>query len=325
MMYTLYKIRVNLKQTTTLSDCYFTHEVEGELTMYKGIFLFVFMCCFVTNTFADAGDDNGNPPPGPGDNDDWTGDQVQIQANLYCLKSTTDSQDSPCNSSTYMAPAFARFDVSRDKDGVLFVTPRDNYIPPTPEQKAAAAATKTDVKIMVTPSATQRIYNTLNFTQPHKANIDVKSSDKVAKPFVTYAIKKDLIEQIPYVRYGWSYGAIVVPFKYLKDSRHFSASSSYQIYAQYMRATNGYSDGPFASFGVATAEIPTAAGESSSKTGISYGIGWIFNIIKGTGFQLAIMLGQDKFGTDSGYQYEGKTWWSASFGYKVGGSKTAAN
>jgi hypothetical protein len=134
----------------------------------------------------------------------------------------------------------------------------------------------------------------------------------------TYVVSKKKVEDIPYVRYGWTYGALIVPFKYQKGFKTLANSTSYQMYLGYRRDTNGTSEGPFVSAGLASADIPTGAGTSSSKQGISYGLGWIFEIKKGSGIQLMLMTGWDRFGSDSGYQYEGNQWYSLSLGFDLG-------
>lgn len=241
------------------------------------------------------------------DNNDWTGDQVQIKGKLTGLKSAVTS-----DSTSYIAPAYTRFDVSNDKGSEITLIPRDNF-----------TVDATNKKITVTPSKTQRIYGALNFTQPSNVQSTYSNSEHVVEPYTAYTISKSAVEQIPFVKYGVTYGALVIPFKYEGKSNEISNSTSYHVYVQYQRSSNGLAEGPFISGGVATADVATGAGASTAKNGVSYGLGWIFDLKKGSGFQMAVMLGQDRFGGSSGYQYEGETWYSFSVGYNLGSTTTS--
>lgn len=239
------------------------------------------------------------------DKDDWTGDQVQIQANLGNLKLYKDSKAPAAGAAdkkTYIAPAYARFDVSSDKDGELIITPRENF--------------KIDNgKVFVTPSETHRIYNTLNFTQPMGATV-MAASDSLVSPYVAYRVKKSEVEAVPYIKYGWSFGALLVPFKYHYGEKELTNSTSYQAYVEYKRQSNGLSDGPFIAGGFATAGVTNSDGSTSSKIGFSGSVGWIFEVRKGSGFQLALMAGKDRFGSNAGYGLDGKNWVAFSIGYQ---------
>jgi hypothetical protein len=254
-----------------------------------------------------AGDKNGTGGgAAPKDGNDWTGDQVQIRGKLTDLKSIVSSDES-----SYIAPPFTRFDVSHDTGTNITLIPRNNF-----------ETNKTGKRIKVTPSKTHQLYNALNFTQPSTLEVDITDSEQVVEPYTAYTVSKSAFEHVPFTKYGFAYGALVVPFKYQGKSSELNNSTSYQIYVQYQRSSNGLAEGPFISGGISTADVATGVGTSTPKNGLSYGLGWIFDLKKGSGFQLAVMLGQDRFGSGSGYQYEGETWYSFSIGYNLGSSTT---
>jgi len=275
------------------------------VSFMRKVYVALLIGTFSANVYAATG---GTPGVQGGttakDNNDWTGDQVQIQGNLPNLKPVAENPSNP--KKTFIAPAYTRFDVTEGKSDEIIIVPRDNF-------------RVESTKVIVTPSGSQRLYNTLNFSQPWgDVDSQVNASD-VISPFTAYKVNKSDIENnVPYVKYGWSFGAMLVPFKYQSKAKTIASSNSYQAYAQYKRASNGLADGPFISGGLSTADVATGAGSSDAKYGVSYGAGWIFEINKGSGFQLAIMLGQDRFGKSSGYQYEGETWYTFSIAYQPG-------
>ncbi|MEK6747590.1 MAG: hypothetical protein AABY83_00100 [Pseudomonadota bacterium] len=239
----------------------------------------------------------------PEDNDDWTGDHIQILGTLSNLAEVSN----PGNVNK-TAPAFIRLDVSSDDGTNLILTPRDQFI---------TENTNGNMTIKIDPSKTHRIYNTLNFSQPFgKVDVKVPVNDLV-KVYFPYKVSKKALQDGPFVKYGWSYGGLLVPFKYQIGPKEISTSNSIQTYIQYKRQSNGLAEGPFISGGISTADVPKAAGNPDGKLGIAIGAGWIFEIIKGGGFQWAIMVGQDRFGKSSGYTFEGETWIAFSLGYKA--------
>ncbi|MEI7843001.1 MAG: hypothetical protein WCI39_08220 [Gallionellaceae bacterium] len=267
----------------------------------------------------------------PQDNNDWTGDHLQIKGNLYGLKKSCDSKKTKAEcDQEYFAPAYVRFDVSKENaDGSLIITPRNNFKPFECSENNTGCANKacaTPKNICVYPWEEHGIYGWLfsrgspvHFHLWAGAPIQVTSqtSFQPVQPYETYVINKQDVEKIPYVKYGWTFGALLAPFKYQRGYKAFNSSTSAQMYVGYKRDSNGTSEGPFISAGLANADIATAAGATTSKQGFSYGLGWIFEIKKNSGFRVLTMMGQDVFGANSGYQYEGDIWYSVSLGYSL--------
>ena len=246
----------------------------------------------------------------PKDSNEWTGDHLKIRGNLYGLK-----QDGASNSAkVYFAPSDVRFDVSEDKNDVIRMTPRANF-----KIKITLAASAVPAVVTVSPSAKHNWYGNIALLKKDATSEDVSvpAGYQPIEPHESYTINKREIEKIPYVKYGWTYGALIVPFKYQRNFKTIKAAPSYQMYVGYKRDSNGKAEGPFISAGLTSADIPTGDGTSSTKQGFSYGLGWIFEIKKSAGIQLLLMVGEDRFGKDSGYLHEGKTWYSMSLGFSL--------
>ena len=240
------------------------------------------------------------------DNNDWTGDHIQIFSNLEGLEKSQGN-----DGSKFTAPAYARFIVSEEKEGKVRVTPKDNIGESLGKNKRK-----------MTPSKGHGIYGFFNLIQWGDVDINLPDQAQIVEPNVTYIVDKSEIEKLPYVKYGWTYGALLVPFKWHANYKALNFSNSAQMYLGYKRDSNGTAEGPFISAGLSTADIPTAAGQSNSKQGFSYGMGWLFEIKKSSGFQVMVMAGQDVFGASAGYPYEGDTWYSVSFGMSFEPQKT---
>jgi hypothetical protein len=243
----------------------------------------------------------------PKDENEWTGDQIQIQSNLEGLKKAGDS-----SGQKYYAPAFVRFDVSKDENDTISLTSRGNYIY-TKNQDAKP--------VVVYKAMGHNFYGNIaelsgdnEITNVEIGNVAAQNI-KLIEPNTSYEIQKSAIENIVYKKYGWTYGVLVVPYKFQTHDKSINFAPSYQGYVGYKTDKNGTAEGPFVSLGLTTADIPTGDGTSISKQGLSYGLGWLFEIKKGSGFQLVALAGRDRI--SSGYQYDGKVWFSVTLGFSL--------
>lgn len=143
-----------------------------------------------------------------------------------------------------------------------------------------------------------------------------------------FVIDKSEIEKMPHSRAGWTFGALVIPFKYHPSDKSFGGSASIGPYVGYRispyisglygtSATWIASAGWTSSIAVPTAPNVTPAG-SVNRSGFSFSTGLIFSVDKGEGIQVGILAGQDRMGSNAiaPYSYEGKTWISMAVGYK---------
>ena len=143
----------------------------------------------------------------------------------------------------------------------------------------------------------------------------------------TYTLEKAEIEKIAHSRRGWTFGALVVPFKYQTSDKSFGGSTSIGPYLGYRIAPFKYLNGTSTTF-IASAgyanniAVPTAPGVapagSVNRSGLSLAAGIIFAVDKGEGIQVGVLVGQDRLGSNATapYAYEGKTWVSVAIGYK---------
>jgi len=239
----------------------------------------------------------------PKDNNDWTGDHLQIRGNLSGLTKLGTTE------SNYFAPAFVRFVVTKENgDGSIVVSPKDNFTVPTSS------------KMIVTPWQGGGPYGWLSANLWGKdRETTLSNTQQAVQPYETYVINKKEVEKVPYAKFGWTYGALLAPFKYQRGYKAFTSSTSAQMYVGYKRDSNGTAEGPFISAGLSTVDVATGVGATTSKQGFAYGLGWVFEIKKGSGFQMLVMAGQDVIGANSGYQYEGDVWYSISLGYSIDG------
>lgn len=118
-------------------------------------------------------------------------------------------------------------------------------------------------------------------------------------------------------RYGLTYGALLVPYKYYADSETFEAASSVGPYMGYRFDSNsnwfGLGGKLVGFLGATTVDVPKDSGGSSNVTGVSYGIGFI-GIIKDE-FQFGLTIGADKVSKSENFDNDGKTWIALAIGY----------
>jgi hypothetical protein len=127
------------------------------------------------------------------------------------------------------------------------------------------------------------------------------------------------IAAIPVSRFGITYGALLIPYKYqLKGDQELGGNTSLAGYVGYRqsRMTLGVELKYIAFLGATklsvsqtnngqTSELPLAA--------VSYGIGLI-GTLKNS-FQMGLVLGADRVSQSAGYKNNGKPWIAISLGY----------
>lgn len=120
-------------------------------------------------------------------------------------------------------------------------------------------------------------------------------------------------------RYGLTYGALVVPYKYhFSGSKDFDGNSTVGPFLGYRFDRNSLGVGvKVVGFLGASAISVTHLVENTPKketlAGFSYGIG-ILGEIKNE-FQLGLVFGKDRVGDDSGYEDNGKWWGAVALGF----------
>lgn len=140
-------------------------------------------------------------------------------------------------------------------------------------------------------------------------------------------VEVDVSDGAPFSRYGWSYGTLLVPYKYTQGgSKSFKGNTSLGAYLGRRFDANELWDGiqlnVVGFMGATTAEAKTVddAGETKSENliGVSYGGGLIFTIKDG--FQSGVIIGKDRFGSAGDQKIEdaGKTWVAIAIGFDFG-------
>ena len=136
---------------------------------------------------------------------------------------------------------------------------------------------------------------------------------------VTYKFDKGVLDKIDVSRFGPTYGALIVPFKFHFSDHKIDASSAVLGYFGYEGWLTGASSAIFLAAGMSAVNIPTtdASGTATNQTKAALtaavGVNWTFgttSLWKG-----GVLVGWDWAGKNVGYdQYEHKPWLSVSLG-----------
>ena len=128
----------------------------------------------------------------------------------------------------------------------------------------------------------------------------------------------EMLRKSPPERFGWTYGTLVVPYKYqIKGDRSLSGGATLGGYAGFRGSPFGSPSLVFMGFAGATkVDVPTTKNGQAvteSVAGLSYGVG-VLGSIKDA-FKLGLVIGADRVDNKLGYVNNGKTWISFSLGY----------
>lgn len=138
---------------------------------------------------------------------------------------------------------------------------------------------------------------------------------------LSYDVPRQMIlEDRDRERFGWTYGALVTPFKFYTKDREFSAGASVGPYLGYrLHDRQGSSSVLALAIGAATANVTTnnADGSSSNSnaTGLTVGLAYLLDV-KGA-FNVGFIAGSDFFSKSQHIPTSNKLWLGLSFGYRV--------
>lgn len=153
----------------------------------------------------------------------------------------------------------------------------------------------------------------------------IKSCDMPKKDLYTdliYIIEGGLADNQTPDRYGVTYGALVVPYKYhFEGSKSFGGNASVGPFVGYRfaRETMGVT---LKAIGFAGASVIKVDREEEGQTksdniaAFSYGAGVIMELKNE--FQLGWIFGFDEVGDDTGYEDDGKLWTAFAIGFAFG-------
>ena len=153
-----------------------------------------------------------------------------------------------------------------------------------------------------------------------------KPTDLLAEPYrihanLTYEVPKEQIfTERDRLRYGWTYGVLVAPFKYYPKAQNFSAGASVGPYLGYrVRDRQGDSQVLAVSIGATNASVTTkntdGTTSSSTETGFSTAAAYVVEIKDA--FNIGFLAGADFFSKSKNIPNEGKLWLGLSFGLRL--------
>jgi hypothetical protein len=147
--------------------------------------------------------------------------------------------------------------------------------------------------------------------------IDCLSKKELKSGGVGYRIKKDDLKNKGFMRVGITYGTLVLPFKYqLTGNQDFTGSSTVGGYVGYRwewMHNLGTTLTPIVFAGASLIPVNETNENNSSTLGFSCG-GGIIATLKGA-FQMGVVFGIDRVGSNANYQYNDNGWVSLEIGY----------
>ena len=144
--------------------------------------------------------------------------------------------------------------------------------------------------------------------------------DKKVRENDVVLVKQEDVNSTPPDRYGLTYGALLVPFKYhLNGSKSFTGSSSVGGYIGFRQDRSGNTGLALEYIGfLGAATVPVAQnvnGQSTTQnmSGVTYGVG-ILGTVKGS-FHMGVVFGADRVNASAHYEDNGKPWLAVEIGY----------
>lgn len=135
---------------------------------------------------------------------------------------------------------------------------------------------------------------------------------------VAYLVPIKTVKVTPPNRFGLSFGALAIPFKYqLTGDHNMSGSATLGGYIGRRfdkSSTGGFSIEPILFAGASTVSVSQPGSDAmQDASGVSWGIGLV-GTIKGS-FQAGVVLGWDRVSKSSQYQYNNKPWLALEVGF----------
>lgn len=134
-----------------------------------------------------------------------------------------------------------------------------------------------------------------------------------------YSISKEALERYGFNRSGWTYGALLVPYKYHFDDKSLGNSVTLGPYLGWRLGRLGWDVAVIGTIGLAGVAVPKPDGsDTSTQQGVTWAVGFLSNVTKNRNpLQFGLLIGQDRVGSNSAvpYKHEGKTWIAAQIGF----------
>ena len=144
--------------------------------------------------------------------------------------------------------------------------------------------------------------------------------DEIIKKRQALEIDISAMDELGGNRYGFTYGALVVPYKYhFSGSKSFEGNSTVGPFLGYRFDQNGLGLGiklvAFVGGAAIRVNRTDENGENNDETlaGFSYGVGALGRLKND--FQLGIVFGEDRVSDGSDYEDNGKLWGAVALGF----------
>lgn len=260
-----------------------------------------------------ANDAMSNEPVSPSSGDDMTGDLLLLRGTMGGFDLVRDGaeEESIAPSGTKLrVNADGRFNDKTGDEDMLIVRVKSVRCEQQHVKKKVNGAENEEQK-NVTP------LSYVGFDKFSKC-----PEGELVKEGEVYAVKKDDLESYGYNRSGWTYGVLLVPYKYHRHDKSFSSETTVGPYIGYRQGWIGFDVSLVGSIGLASLTVPTTAADGSTSTstlqGFSMAVGVISSFRKNKSpIQFGLLIGRDWAGSNSAtpYEHEGKTWLGAQIGF----------
>ena len=151
--------------------------------------------------------------------------------------------------------------------------------------------------------------------------LELKAATSLIDPDASYDVPKQmLISDRDRLRFGWTYGVLVAPFKYYPKTGEFNAGATVGPYLGYrLYDRPGAASVGALSIGTANATITVTDADgnksSSTETGISTSVAWLVDVKNS--FNVGFLAGKDYFSKSKNIPGSNKLWFSVSFGLNL--------
>jgi hypothetical protein len=216
----------------------------------------------------------------------------------------------------HCAPSSSEVKVFSEKGDDLklrFLTVAPNVKSPAKPEKLNPDASETERAAAIQAVATRN------------ANLgECASDDPLVRLNIAYRVSKAaLVDSVAFRRTGFSFGALVVPFKFRTGVKEIIPSATVAPYV-------GWRTGWFSSWGLTFTPLVSAGlglvpvadpatGQSETKSALSFSTGIVMHSSKNDGFQAGLLLGRDYLGRADAALDPGskKLWLSFYVGYSM--------
>jgi hypothetical protein len=204
---------------------------------------------------------------------------------------------------------------------ILKVNTRGFHLPQDIQEPQEYCAPKGST-LRVTEETNDSLYGTFedvnknqDRAEPNKWNLTLVDENYV------YVIEKSkLLTTSAFDRTGFTFGALVVPFKVQLSDHSINSSATIAPYVGYKFSYLSSSIASVVAAGMSTVSVATeqnGAASTESRSAFSAAAGFVGTSTKNNGnFQFGFLFGRDWVGSDAQtlYKYDGKTWVAVSIG-----------